>query len=472
MVSLLFAETLDGQECGPIEVDNLQESTVPAALEGSQSLCCKIEFSECEVRRLESIVVRLPLKKGEIGTECQPLPRSVEIDLPADELRGEPHVLSISTDRQRQLILVNDGRDHLAVLITHHFRDPSRCKSPSCKDLRFGVPGNDVNALSAKLLNHSLDPGTAQTDAGAYRVDRLVTAVDRNLGSPAHFARDLLDVDDTLVDLRHFEIEERTHENRGRPRQDQPRSFGCLFDLLEYTTDRIPLSETFAGILVLPRDDGVGVGSAVEHHHDLASLDLLDFARQQLSHSIGVFVPDPVPLVFADQLYDALLHGHHRVSAEICKIDRNLHHVPDLEILIVPSGLFEADLRRRILDFFHYTAKYHDAEATRGVIDGDLRLYIEAMYPSQACHDTILQEVVDLIRRQAFRSSHVVKRSDNFASIDHNVLSAERSLPFEQKVGSLDFRKGHAHLCTISQPESNRRFRFRVQPQQLGFEPA
>ena len=305
--------------------------------------------------------------------------------------------MSVSADGQRQLILIDDSCDHLALLIAHHFRDPSRRKSPPRKDLRFGMPRNDVYALSTQLLNHSLDPGTPQTDTGAYRVDRLIVAIDGDLGSPTHFARDFLDVDDPLMNLRHFEIEERTHEDRRRPRQDQPGSFGRLFDLLEYTADGISLPEPLPRILILPRDYGVRVGRAVEHHHDLASLDLLDLARQQLSHTIGVLLPNPVPFVFADPLYDALLHRHHGISAEIFKVDRNLHHVPDLEILIVPAGFFEADLGRRILDLFHHTAEHHNAQTTGGVVDADLRLYVGAMYPSQACHDAIPQQVVHFL---------------------------------------------------------------------------
>ena len=422
MVGLRFSEALDGQEGVTVEFDDLQKRVISGALEGTQSLRRQLEFGEREVGGLVGIVIGFPLEQGQVGAELQPFAGPVEIDLPSDELRSEPDVLSVSADRQRQLILVDDRRDHLALLIAHHLRDPGRRKSPTRKNLRLGMPGNDVDALSAQLLNHSLNPRTPQPDTGADRIDRLVTAVDGDFGSATDFARNFLDVDDTLMDLRHLEVEERAHEDRGRPRQHQAGSLRSFFHLFEDTSDGVTLPETLARILFLPWNDGVGIGRPVEHHHDLTSLDLLDFARQELAHPIAVLLPNPVAFVLADPLHDALLHRHHSVSAKILKVDRNFHHVSDLETLIVPPGLFQADLRRRILNLFDHTTEYDNSQATRRVVDRDFGLHIGAMYPSQARHNAISQEVVHLLGRQALRSSDVVERGDNLASIDHNPL--------------------------------------------------
>mgnify|MGYP003693925623 CR=1 FL=1 len=46
-----------------------------------------------------------------------------DVDVPAGELRGEPHVLAAPADRERELLVGHHHLDALAVLVEHHLGD-------------------------------------------------------------------------------------------------------------------------------------------------------------------------------------------------------------------------------------------------------------------------------------------------------------------------------------------------------------
>src|SRR3546814_4817858 len=71
---------------------------------------------------------------------------------------------------------------------------------------------DDVDLFALQLADHRLDPAAAHADAGADRIDAAVVGDDGDLGPAAGIARHRLDLDDAVVDLRHFLAEQLGHE--------------------------------------------------------------------------------------------------------------------------------------------------------------------------------------------------------------------------------------------------------------------
>src|SRR5690606_31093726 len=311
LVRILGREARDPEEVFPLQVNDIQERSIPRALQRRQSGERQIELTQREVRDL---VLRFAAAEQRLlRTALEPLAAAIQIDLPAQQLTRQPHVLPVAPDRQRELVLVHDRRDHTARRVTDHLRDlRGRQRAPG-EDLRVRVPGHDVDPLAAQLAHHRLDARALQPHAGADGVNGLVPRVHRHLRPSTDLARDPLDVHDTLVDLRDLQLEQRRHEHGIRTRQDQPRPLGRLLDPLQHRTDRLALTEPLPRVLLLPRDDRFRLPGLVEHHHDLATLDLLDFSAQQLADPVRVLLADALALALADSLDDPLLGGHHRV---------------------------------------------------------------------------------------------------------------------------------------------------------------
>ena len=102
-----------------------------------------------------------------------------------------------------------------------------------------------------------------------------------------------------------------------------------------------------AMILLAVRDDRLGLAELVEHDHQLAALDLLHLAGEQVADALAELVLDAGALAFAHALEDALLGGLHGGAPELGEVDRDLHHVAELELGVLEARLLEQHLARR-----------------------------------------------------------------------------------------------------------------------------
>ena len=75
---------------------------------------------------------------------------------------------------------------------------------------------DDVDFLSAQLADNRLHAHTFHADAGADRVHILVLRHDRNLGALTGLARNGADHDGSVVNLRHFGLEQMLDQLRRR----------------------------------------------------------------------------------------------------------------------------------------------------------------------------------------------------------------------------------------------------------------
>src|SRR5882757_9320019 len=97
-----------------------------------------------------------------------------DVDVPAGQLRSEPHILAATADRQRELVVGvgHHDLDPLALFVDHDLGDFGRRQRVDDKGRDIGRPRNDVDLLALQLVDHRLHARTAHTDAGADRIDR------------------------------------------------------------------------------------------------------------------------------------------------------------------------------------------------------------------------------------------------------------------------------------------------------------
>ena len=172
--------------------------------------------------------------------------------------------------------------------------------------------------------------------------------------------------------------------------------FGRLLDALQHGADRLTLMEMLAMVLLAIRDDRLRLAELVEHDDELAALDLLDLAGEQVADARGELVADLRALAFANALDDALLGGLDGGATEDGEVERLLHHVAGLEALVEDAGLLEGDLTRGILDVLDDRLEEHDADLALRVVDLDLGLHGRTVLLRQRGHEAVLQQPVQL----------------------------------------------------------------------------
>ena len=235
----------------------------------------------------------------------------------AGQLAGEADVLAAAADREAELVVGHDHLDPALLLVDDDAADGRRLERVDDEGREVLAPRDDVDLLALQLLDHRLDAAALHADAGADRVDRAVVADHADLGAAARIAGGGLDLDDAVVNLGHFLREQLLHEIGVGAATG--RSAGPRFSrrtLQDQRADAVADADHFARDLLVAADDALG---AAEVDDDMAELDALDDAGDDLAGAVLEFLILALALGVADLLEDDLLGG---LGGDPAELDR------------------------------------------------------------------------------------------------------------------------------------------------------
>src|SRR5262249_22600857 len=154
----------------------------------------------------------------------------------------------------------------------------------------------------------------AHADAGADRIDRRITADHRHLGAAAGIACHRLDLDDAVVDLRHFLREQLGEEAGMRAAEEDLWPARLLAHIVDVGAYSVAVAEALARDQLVAAQQRLG---AAELHHKVAVLGALDDAVDDFADAVLELVELALALVFAHPLNDHLLGGLRSDAAEV-----------------------------------------------------------------------------------------------------------------------------------------------------------
>src|SRR5581483_10778202 len=201
-----------------------------------------------------------------------------DVDLPAGETRREARVHPFLPDGERELVVGNDDRRLLAVVVEVDLAHARR----------RGVPRDDVDLLAAQLGDDHAHTRAARTDARADRVDALSVRLDRDLGAVPRLTRDAANLDEPVGDLRHLELEERLDQLGVAAREDDLRPLRAAAHLGDHGLDARALLVTLAVDLLGARQERLDLSEVDEHV--VAVTRLLDDPGHDLADAVDVLV--------------------------------------------------------------------------------------------------------------------------------------------------------------------------------------
>ena len=137
-----------------------------------------------------------------------------DLDVPADELRGQADVLAASADGQRELVFIDQDDRPAQQGAEDDLVDLSRLEGVGNQHLERLVPADDVDFLAAQFVDDVLDAAAADADAGPHGIHLGVDRGDGDLGAVSGLAGQGLDLDGALGDLGDFELEQPADEFR------------------------------------------------------------------------------------------------------------------------------------------------------------------------------------------------------------------------------------------------------------------
>src|SRR6185295_15035296 len=270
-----------------------------------------------------------------------------DVDLRDGQLAGEADVLAAAADGEAQLVVGDDDLDAAFLLVDDDSADGRRLQRVDDEGREVLRPGDDIDLLALQLLHHGLDAAALHSDAGADRVDRAVVADHADLGAATRIAGRGLDLDDAVVNLGHFLGEQLLHEVGMGARQEDLRAAALAPHRHDQRADAVADADHFARDLLVAADDAFG---AAEVDDDVAELDPLDHAGDDLGGAILEFLVLALALGVADLLEDHLLGGLGGDSAELDRRQRVDDEVADRGAILQLLRAFLVDLLEIILD--------------------------------------------------------------------------------------------------------------------------
>src|SRR5215204_6575247 len=455
MIGAFRRHTGDLRDVLSLEVQDVVQHLVATALQNPGEIRRQaLELAERYLAR-HLFLRRKGSEEWTFSSSLEPFTAGVEVDFPASELRGQTNVLSVASDGQRELVLVNHSLDRLRFGVREDFGDTSRRQCQAGESLRVRRPGHDVDSFPAQLIHYRLHSRALESDARADRIDSIVARDDCDLGAAAYFACNGTDLDHLLLNLRDLQLEERLHEERIATGQNEPRTLRRLLELLEHRPNGVALVEMLAVVLLPVRNNRLRFPELVEHDDELAALDLLYFAREQLADFGGEFLPNAGSLTFTDPLDDPLLGGLNSEAPEFHKWDLFLEHIAQLEVGVLVLGLFQRNLPASILHCLDNLAQTYDAYSALQLVHAQLESDIRSELSDQRGMDTVTQQLQKIRALELFRGCQLAKRGQHFSRTSHP-FTPYRRLPITAQSTTSTASRMLSNASVISDPSSRR----------------
>ena len=169
----------------------------------------------------------------------------------------------------------------------------------------------------------------------------------RDLGAAAGIAGHRLDLDDVVVDFRHFLHEQLGHELRMAARQEDLRAARLLADVEYVGADTVVHAQALARDRLVAADHALGT---LQVDGDVAVVDALDHARHDLADAILELFVLALALALAHPLRDDLLGGLGGDAAEVDRRQLVGQEIADLGFRIAALRLDQRDLGVLVLD--------------------------------------------------------------------------------------------------------------------------
>ena len=260
-------------------------------------------------------------------------------------------------------------------------------------------PGDDIDLFALQFADDRLNAAAAHADAGADRVDAAVARDDGDLGAAAGIARHRLDLDDAVIDLRHFLREQFSHELRMRTRQENLRPARLLAHVVDIGAHPLALTEALARQELVAAQHRLG---APEIDDDVAELDPLDEAVDDLADAVLELVVLPLALGIAHLLHNDLLRGLRRNASEINGRQRVGDEIADLGLGVQPLRRDERHLRRLVLDRVDDLAETQQTDLAVSAVDLGADVVFQAVFRAPGLLDGLLHRVQHLVLVDAF----------------------------------------------------------------------
>ena len=238
------------------------------------------------------------------------------INFPAGQLRGQPHVLTTPADSQTQHVIRHHDFEFPGLLVHHHLNHISRRQAFDQESRRIGQPLDNIDFLALQFVNHRLDPTAPHADTSADRIDTGIIGHHCDLGPAAGIPCNRLDLDNAVIDFRHFLGKQFRHELGMGAGEKNLRATQFVAHVINIGSDPVTLTQAFPRQCLVPTYDSLGPSQI---NQNVAIFDPFNDTIDHFANAVLIFLVLPFPLRLAHLLHNNLLGG---LGCDAAEVDR------------------------------------------------------------------------------------------------------------------------------------------------------
>ena len=338
------------------------------------------------------------------------------VDVPAGKLRGQANVLTPPADGQAELFVGDHDLDAVGLFVEDDLGHLGRGQGVDDEGGRIGGPLDDVDFFALEFAYDGLNARAPHADARADRVDAGIVGNNRDLGPRSRIPGHRLDLDDAVIDFRHFLGKQLGHELRVGARQEDLRAASFLSDIDNIGPHPIAGVEVFTGDRFVSPEKGFG---AAQVDDNVAIFDALDQAVNNFAGTVLVFLVLAAAFGVADSLNDHLLR---RLRGDAPEIDGRQGVDQKIAGLGIGVSLFrrlEVDLGGLVLDIVR---RFHDLDVAdqrdfaRLAVDGGANVVFMAVFRPPGFLDRLLHGFQNLFAFDSLVTGNGFRHFDQFGA--------------------------------------------------------
>ncbi len=286
--------------------------------------------------------------------------------------------MTTTTNGERKLLVRNNHFDFAGILIENNFGHFGRLQCVHKECWLIIIPWNDVDFFALKLIHNGLYTRTAHTDTGANGINGAVIGNHSNLCARSGITSNSFNLNDAIVDFRHFHLEQFGHEFRRSARQENLRTARFAAHILDETANSIIGAIRFAANFFVAAQNAFATTNVYDN---VAILFALHNTINNRACTIFEFFVLAIALGFANLLQDNLLCGLRSDTAKLHRRDLFGQNITNRRVRHVFFGLLDGQLSLIILKIIVLNNRANTGKGCLAslAIDGHMNVHFRAV---------------------------------------------------------------------------------------------
>ncbi len=362
------------------------------------------------------------------------------VEFPAAQLRSQADVLTITSDRLRQITGFNGDIHGMFIFVHHDRRDVCRRHRINDELRRVIIPQHDIDTLTAQFGRDRLNARAAHPHASADRIDTFIVGFHCDFRTRTRIASRRFNFNHFFADFRHFDAEQFDQHFRLGTGDEQLRATRFRANSVQHAANTVARAEVFARQHIFTQNHRFSVTGhpfGFNFQRDIVAVHFLHHASDDFAFLVAELIDNHRAFSFTDLLYDNLFRSLRGDTVKGDRFNLIFNIVADIQAFVFKTRRFQRNFLRRHGHFFNDQPTTESIKITAFTIDFYTNIDLLLIFFLCCCRQRTFQRFKNFFAWQRFFVGDGFNNSQNFF-VHRGLFTSSRLLKVGNQVRLLD----------------------------------